>query len=101
MYIAITTVDWGKPFKLLCVLLDASICSLAKVYRKNANTLIGAAILKSGYNDLYTFRVTTHNNRAKVLFIWFVLQLHGCSCLIRMYATLTCTSTLHRWSVSF
>ena len=27
VYVAITTVDWGKPFKLLCVLLDASICS--------------------------------------------------------------------------
>ena len=31
VHAAITTVDWGKPFKLLCVLLDASICSLAMI----------------------------------------------------------------------
>ena len=31
LYVAITTVDWSKPFKLLCVLLDFSICSLAMI----------------------------------------------------------------------
>ena len=32
MYITITNVDWGEPFKLLlCVLLDTSNCSLAMI----------------------------------------------------------------------
>ena len=31
LYIAITTIDWNKPLKLLSVFLDASICSSAMI----------------------------------------------------------------------
>ena len=31
IYIAITTADWGRCYKLLYVLLDASICSLTMI----------------------------------------------------------------------
>ena len=42
LHIAITTVDWGRLYKLLYVLSDARICSMAMC---KCNTLIEAAIL--------------------------------------------------------
>ena len=46
----ITTADWGRLYKLLNVLLDANICSLAMITVKTLIvSLIGAAILKSGH----------------------------------------------------
>ena len=49
LHVAVTTVDWGKLFKLLCVLKTLTFASRLWYRYENANTLIGAAILKSGH----------------------------------------------------
>ena len=74
LYVAITTVDWGKPFKLLWVLLDASICSQWWYRRENANILIGAAILKSATSP------RAHNmDYAAASPLPAMLHMHGCA----------------------
>ena len=52
LHIAITTADCGRLYKLLYVVLDASILFPSNdiAVHENANTLIEAAILKSGHN---------------------------------------------------
>ena len=68
MYVAITTVVWGKPFKLLCVHLDASIFAHQRWYRRgNTNKLIGAAILKSGHPYILWAHYSEHIIRSTVL----------------------------------
>ena len=58
LYVAITTVDC---FKLLCVLLDASIAPREWYHRENADTLIGATILKSGHPYIWATLLRAHN----------------------------------------
>ena len=84
----IITADWGMFYKLLDVLLDMSITSPAMTSCENANTVIGAAILKSGHPYKWVTLPRVHNIYIYIiyLFIYLFIIMHvnkdtGCLCL--------------------
>ena len=96
LYVAITTVDWGNPFKLLWVLLDAIAFAPRWWYRHdNANTLIGAIILKSGHSYIWArycepiiltvFRMKFHRTHTHVC--WVLSMEYAYSITVLLYCS--------------
>ena len=69
LHIAIisTTADWSRFYKLIYVILDASICSRWWYCHVNTNTLTGATILFLGHPYIWAMLLRAHINSGRIM----------------------------------